>query len=77
MAQQNSTSKTGQPDSIFDVTCSKGHVTYFDKYRVCPSHGSVMREVVERGDEKLDVLYLKCKQCGEEMIVHVNCKGYK
>jgi len=77
MTQQNPISQPGLPDAIFDVTCHKGHVSYFDKHIVCPSSSSVFREVLERGGAKLDVLYLKCDLCGEEMIVHVNCEGYK
>lgn len=62
---------------IFGVRCKNGHVTYFNKWRVCPASGSVAREIVERAGKQLDTLYLECEQCGEEMVVHVDCEGYK
>ncbi len=62
---------------IFGVRCKNGHVTYFNKQRVCPASGSVARETMDRAGKKLDILYLQCEQCGEEMVVHVDCEGYK
>ncbi len=62
---------------IFGVRCKNGHVTYFNKWRVCPASGSVAREIVERAGKQLDTLYLQCEQCGEEMVVDVDCEGYK
>src|SRR6266568_1369659 len=56
---------------IFGVRCKNGHVTYFNKQRVCPASGSVARETMDRAGKKLDILYLQCEQCGEEMVVHV------
>ncbi|MFL5658566.1 MAG: hypothetical protein ACJ8CB_30815 [Ktedonobacteraceae bacterium] len=65
--------QSGEAQHIFGTTCRNGHVTYFDKRRVCSSNN---RKVV-RGEGKEDELYLKCGQCDDEMIVHVNCEGYK
>ena len=62
---------------IFGVRCKNGHVTYFNKIRVCSDKIPVAREIVERAGKKLDTLYLKCEQCGEEMAVDVDCEGYK
>jgi hypothetical protein len=66
-----------QSRHIFGVKCRNGHVTYFDKRRVCPASSMVVRDIVERAGKKLDALYLKCEQCDEEMVVHVDCEGYK
>ncbi len=62
---------------IFGAKCRNGHITYFDKRRVCPKAGGVLRNTVECGGVELDELYLKCGQCGEDMIVRVDCEGYK
>lgn len=61
----------------FGARCRNGHITYFDKRQVCPASSHVMRDLMERAGKKLDALYLKCGECGEEMIVHVDCEGYK
>lgn len=62
---------------IFGARCKNGHVTYFDKRRVCPASSMIVRSLVERAGKTLDALYLKCEQCGEEMVVPVDCEGYK
>jgi hypothetical protein len=62
----------GEAQHIFSTTCRNGHATYFDKRRVCTN-----RVKGVRGEGKEDELYLKCGQCDDEMIVHVNCEGYK
>lgn len=61
----------GQP--IFGVTCRNGHVSYFNKRRVCSSNN---RKVLRDGTE-LDELYLTCSQCDDEMLVHLNCESYR
>ena len=55
----------------------KGHVSYFDRRKICPPGGSVVRSVVRRDGKELDELLLKCKSCGEEVVVEVDCEGYK
>ena len=62
----------GEAQHIFGVTCRKGHVTYFDKRRVCTKKGRVVRDP----ETKLDELILECGQCGDEMLVRVDCEGY-
>ena len=71
MAQQQ---QGGEAQHIFGVTCRNGHATYFDKRRVCTSNN---RKVVRGDGKELDELYLKCDQCDAEMIVRVDCEGYK
>ena len=54
------------------VRCKKhGHVTYFNKHRICKESRRIMR-----GDNK-DKLKLRCGTCDETMIVEVDCEGYK
>ena len=61
---------------IFGARCPKGHVTYFDKRRVCSAQGEVVREIEERTGTRLHKLVLNCRECGEEVTVHVDCEGY-
>lgn len=60
---------------IFPVQCEKcGHITYFNKQRVCIAKDDRCRK--EGGDAKLTVLKLSCEKCHEEMFVTVDCEGY-
>lgn len=61
---------------IFAVRCNKGHITYFDKRRVCVAQGEGIRKHEEVTATKLQKLVLKCKECGEELPVSVDCEGY-
>jgi hypothetical protein len=58
---------------MFGVRCKNGHVTYFDKRRVCKEQSGVVR----RGGAPLDELELKCGTCGEIMRHCTDCEGYK
>lgn len=64
---------------IFSVRCPAGHVTYFDKRKVCPDSGTLVRRLVEQDDKELDELILKCGEdgCSREIVVRVDCEGYK
>jgi predicted enzyme related to lactoylglutathione lyase len=67
----------GASRHVFGIRCPNGHVTYFDKRRVCPDCGTLVRRVVRRGGLALDELALECEECGCEMVVTVDCEGYK
>jgi hypothetical protein len=54
------------------VLCSKGHVSYFNKDEICGSQEKFLR--VRRKLKKLDDILLKCKHCGEAMVVQVDCE---
>jgi len=62
---------------IFPVRCPNGHVSDFDKRRVCRNDGTVKRLTVRRAGKELDEIYLKCAACGEQMIVPVDCEDYR
>lgn len=62
---------------IFGVRCKKGHVTDFDKRRVCVAYIEVPRKCITDAGEELDELHLKCKECGEAVVQRVDCRGYK
>jgi hypothetical protein len=65
------------PDDIFGTRCSKGHVSYFDKREYCGKQVTGMWRTSRRGDQDVDEVLVKCKTCGEESYVEINCEGYK
>jgi TIR domain len=62
---------------IFARRCPNGHVTYFDKRSVCPHSSTFVRKLVRVGEANLDEIYLRCGQCDAEMVVRVDCEGYR
>jgi len=62
---------------IFGVRCKNGHVSYFDKRRVCSAYKEVPREGRQSAGIELDELHLKCDQCGVEVVAREDCRGYK
>lgn len=65
----------GQSRHIFGVRCKNGHVSYFDKRRICNDQVNVIR--VMRAGVELDQRDLTCGTCGAEMSVRVDCRGYR
>jgi hypothetical protein len=53
---------------LFGMRCKNGHITTFDRRKVC-----VQRNEIIRG---LDELILTCSTCGVTMAVDVDCEGY-
>ncbi len=53
---------------LFGVRCKNGHITTFDRRKVCSQRKEIMRG--------LDELILNCSTCGVEMAVDVDCEGY-
>ncbi len=53
---------------LFGVRCQNGHITTFDRRKVCSQRKEIMRG--------LDELILTCPACGVEMAVDVDCEGY-
>jgi hypothetical protein len=68
--------RPGDSRHIFGARCKNGHISYFDKRRVCVAQEVGVREIEERAGTKLHKLVLKCQECDEELIVHVDCEGY-
>src|SRR5947208_5198414 len=62
---------------IFGVRCEKGHISYFDKRRVCNATRPELRGLLQRAGKELDELHLRCDTCGIEIVAHVDCEGYK
>jgi hypothetical protein len=67
----------GQARYIFGVRCRNGHISYFDKRRVCSAYKAVPREIRQSAGIELDELHLKCDQCGVEVVAREDCRGYK
>lgn len=61
---------------IIEVRCKNGHITYFDKRRICHEMETVMR-IFQHNGLQLDELDLTCGECGVEVKVHVDCRGYR
>ena len=74
MTDTNPPQPNDEAQPIFSVTCRNVHVSYFDKHRVCSSNN---RKFVRGDGTELDEIYLKCSQCDDEMLVHINCEGYR
>ena len=62
---------------IFGVICPNLHTTYFDKRDVCPDLGVVVRRLVDEEGKTLDRLILTCGTCDAEIVVQIDCEGYK
>jgi len=62
---------------IFGVKCKNGHISYFDKRRVCSAYKEVPRDIRQSAGQELDELHLKCDTCGGEVVARVDCRGYK
>jgi hypothetical protein len=61
---------------IFGVRCKNGHISYFDKRVVCAAYTPVPR-LLDPVGKPLDELHLTCDTCGEEIVAHVDCEGYR
>lgn len=67
----------GDSRHIFGVRCKNGHVTYFDKRRVCSAYKDVPREIRHSAGLELDELHLKCETCGVDIVASVDCREYR
>lgn len=61
---------------IIGVRCKNGHITYFDKRRICLDKETIVRSV-QRAGLDLDERDLTCGECGVAVKVHVDCRGYR
>jgi hypothetical protein len=67
----------GDSRHIFGVRCKNGHVTYFDKRRVCSAYKEIPRDIRHSAGLELDELHLKCETCGEDIVASVDCRDYR
>ena len=58
----------------FLARCPAGHETEFDRREVCGRAGTIYRSADRTA---LDRLLLTCAVCGQQMIVAVDCEGYR
>lgn len=61
---------------IIGVRCKHGHITYFDKRRICSDEVTIVRSV-QRAGLDLDERDLSCGRCGESIRIHLDCRGYR
>ncbi len=61
------------------VRCPKGHVTWYDKRRLCGDHTTFKRIVVRRADAELHEIEAPCDEpgCGETTKVRLDCEEYR
>jgi predicted nucleic-acid-binding Zn-ribbon protein len=60
-------------EHIVEGICHKcHHINYYDKRVICTG------EIRERNldDQKLDQILVTCEECGEKMVIKVDCRGY-
>lgn len=62
---------------MLGVRCPNGHVTYFDKRRICTEKSYIVRGVRDEVGRDLDELALPCGQCDAVVKVRVDCGGYR
>ena len=67
--------RPGESRHIFGVRCKNGHITYFDKRRVCVNEKLVRGSLQPAGVTLID-LDLPCGECGAIVPVQVDCGGY-
>jgi hypothetical protein len=60
------------------VRCAKGHVSWFDKRRLCSDHTTFTRTVARRADANLSEIAVRCGEpgCGEVTKVSLDCEEY-
>lgn len=62
---------------MLGVRCPNGHVTYFDKRRICTEHAYFVRSLRDEDGREVDELALPCGQCGTRVKVRLDCGGYR
>ncbi len=63
---------------MLGVRCPNGHVTYFDKRRICTEETIFVRNPArDEAGRELDELALPCSQCDAVIKVWVDCRGYR
>ena len=77
LAEDDARHSTASPAYVFGATCPKGHVSYYDRRKVCPKSEELVWRVVLRGGQDVNQVRLRCKTCGEEFFVEVDCEGYR
>jgi hypothetical protein len=68
------------PEEHFPLRCPRcGHVTWFNKRRVCGQDGSIQRSWREHNGRRVARLTLRCEQqsCRQEMVREIDCEGYR
>lgn len=61
------------------VSCTAGHVTYFDKRDLCNESSDFKRSRERSGDQELDYVYVRCGEqgCANEVKIQIDCGAYR
>ncbi len=72
-----SSSHAAEARHFINVSCPGGHTVRFDKRQLCSEKTDVYR--VDSGDKRKNLcrLRLTCSKCGKELVVSVDCEGYR
>ncbi len=63
-------------EHIVGATCPVcHHPNYYDKRLICP--GEERYRILRADGVQIDRIAVKCKNCGKEMRIEVDCEGYK
>ncbi len=61
----------------FEIHCTLGHVSTFDKHDICSNLGRYWRRSVLRDGQPYQEIVLTCKTCGEHIVINIDCKGFE
>lgn len=63
---------------MIGVRCKNGHVSYYDRRRVCSDKSEFMRERVRVGGRDVERFYVPCRTpgCGEKSTIEIDCGEY-
>jgi hypothetical protein len=63
---------------MIGVRCKYGHVSYYDRRRVCSGESVLMRERVRDGAHAAERFYVSCRTagCGERVTLQIDCGEY-
>ncbi len=62
---------------IIGVRCKQcGHITYFDRRRICSPQSQIVRKRERLAGKEMDKMDLPCEKCGHIIPTRVDCEGY-
>jgi len=63
---------------MIGVRCAQGHVSYYDRRRICADESVIMRSRVRAGEQEVDEFYVQCREsgCAEIHKLQINCGEY-
>ena len=74
----DATIRTDEQRFMIGVRCELGHVSYYDRRRICADESVIMRSRVRAGEREVDEFYVKCREPGCDKVhkLQINCGEY-